>query len=70
MHGNIQNSARDAYSFYKGIIDSLSKRGGVSSLSFDELNELYNISLKAQKMKNLQKFLKLARILNYQYPTG
>ena len=40
MAADIRDDARAAYSFYRGIQDSLSGRGGVSALSFDELNVL------------------------------
>ena len=47
MQSNIADSAQAAYSFYRETKDSLSDRGGVSTLTFDELNRLYNIMLRA-----------------------
>lgn len=49
MHIDQQEGARAAYAFYSGIKSSLSDRGGVSALSFDELNTLYNIALRARR---------------------
>ena len=44
-----QDNARAAYAFYQKTKSSLPDRGGVSALSFDELNTLYNIALKARR---------------------
>ena len=57
MQTTKNEAAKAAYSFYREIIDSLSVGGGVSSLSFDELNELYNIVLRAQKDEEFEKAL-------------
>lgn len=46
---NEWDTAGSAYLFYREIKGSLSDRGGVSALSFDELNALYNIALRARR---------------------
>ena len=53
MSTDSKEAARVAYAFYKNICDSLKERGGVSVLSFDELNGLYNIALKARRDADL-----------------
>ena len=57
MCANHHDDARAAYAFYQKIKSSLSDRGGVSALSFDELNTLYNIALRAQKDESFAKAL-------------
>ena len=59
MSTNIQADARAACAFYEKIHGSLSERGGVSALSFDELNALYNIAIKAQKDEDFARALAL-----------
>ena len=59
MSADIQKDARAAFAFYQSIRKSLSDRGGVSALSFDELNALYNIALKAQREDGFAKELAL-----------
>ena len=64
MGTDIRENARAAYTFYKEIQDSLSDRGGVSALSFDELNGLYNIALKAKKDAAFAEALRTCEIKN------
>ena len=59
MSADLHTDARTAHAFYQGIQDSLSDRGGVSSLSFDELNTLYNVALRAQREEEFAKALAL-----------
>ena len=52
---NQEDGARTAYAFYSKTKRSLPGRGGVSALSFDELNTLYNIALRARRDGNFAK---------------
>ena len=57
MHASQEDAARTALTYYQGIKGSLAGRGGVSSLSFDELNTLYNIALRARRDRDFAKAL-------------
>ena len=57
MHIGQEDGARTAYAFYSQTKSSLPGRGGVSTLSFDELNALYNIALRARRDGDFAKAL-------------